>query len=87
MSIGLHGAKGRKLWVDSPDRAPLVSERAADEDVITFSRRLRNTEIFDQKVRAAEAVLHILERFRLMPPERQTLDLVEELYSLSIGRG
>lgn len=87
VSISLHRTKGRKLWVDGPERAPLASERAADVDVITYKRQLRNEEVFDQKVRAAQVALHIFQRFRFMPPEAQILTLIEELYALNMGRG
>jgi hypothetical protein len=87
VSLELHGAQGRGLWVDSPDRAPLAYDRRSDEDVIAYKRKLSNSEILEQKVRAAEAVQHIFERFRFLIADKQVLEMVEELYSLGIGRG
>lgn len=86
VAVELHGAQVRELWVDSPDRAPLAFSRRSDVNVITYRRKLRNVEIFEQKVRAAEAAQHIFERFRFVISDRQVLEMIEELYSLGIGR-
>jgi hypothetical protein len=87
VTLGLHGAQGRELWVDSPDRAPLAYSRRSDENVVTYRRKLSSAEIVEQKVRAAEAVRHIFERFRFVISNKNVLEMIEELYSLGIGRG
>lgn len=87
VSLELHGAQGRALWVDSSDRAPLAYDRRSDEDLIAYKRKLSNSEILEQKVRAAQAVQYIFERFRFLIEGKHVLEMVEELYSLGIDRG
>ncbi|WLD99926.1 hypothetical protein PX860_22900 [Agrobacterium leguminum] len=82
-------SRGRKLWVDDPNRMPFTSPRATSSNSITVERSLDASHLLagDPKESARSMLVEIFDAFGWRPSADQLQSKQDQLYSLGYGRG
>jgi len=81
VSIQLHNARGRKLYIDEINRIPFVVEKETQAEPVEYSAILSAEKIEQPKSMARAALFHIYDRFGWRPNVSQIDSEIERLYT------